>query len=101
LLIAAAGLLFYWLYPTLEELWSSAALYAFLLFLATWQALELALQQPTAWIGWVALAGMLLATAAALLEAQARFRHFRPAWAAAALPVLLLAHLAIAWSIWG
>lgn len=101
LLVAAAGLLYYWLYPSLAELWSSVAGYALLIFLATWQALELALQQPDTWMGWAALAGMLLVTLATLLEAQARFRQFRPAWSAAALPVFLLAQLAIAWSIWG
>jgi uncharacterized membrane protein YhhN len=101
LLILAAGLLYYWLYPTLSELWSSIAVYALLIFLATWQSLELALQQPRGWMGWAALAGMLLVSLAAILEAQGRFRRFRPTWAAASLPVFLLAQLAIAWSIWG
>jgi len=101
ILIAAAGLLYYWLYPSLSELWSSVAVYALLLFLATWQALELAVQQPGAWIGWAALTGMLLATIATLLEAQARFRAFRPTWATAAVPLFLIAQLAIAWSVWG
>ncbi|MCC6458264.1 MAG: hypothetical protein IT328_25145 [Caldilineaceae bacterium] len=101
ILIVIAGLLYYWLFPSLAELWSSVAVYALLLFLATWQALELAVQQPSAWIGWAALAGMLLATIATLLEAQARFRTFRPTWAAAALPLFLIAQLAIAWSVWG
>jgi hypothetical protein len=44
---------------------------------------------------------MLLVAFASLLEAQARFRQFRPAWSGAALPIFLLAQLAIAWSIWG
>jgi hypothetical protein len=101
LVVAAAGLLYYWLYPSLAELWSSVAVYALLLFLATWQALELAVQQPSAWLSWAALVGMLLATAATLLEAQARFRAFRPAWATAAIPVFIIAQLAIAWSVWG
>jgi hypothetical protein len=101
LVVATAALLYYWLYPTLSELWSSAAIYAFLIFLPTWQALELAVQQPGAWMGWAALAGMLLAVVATMLEAQARFRHFRPTWASASLPVFLLAQLAIAWSVWG
>jgi uncharacterized membrane protein YhhN len=101
ILPAVAGLLYTWLYPTLFELWSAVALYALLLLLASWQALELAVQQPSGWMGWVAFAGMLLAVVATLLEAQARFRALRPTWAAAALPVFLLAHLAIAWSVWG
>ena len=101
LLFAIAGLLYYWLYPTLAELWSSVAIYGMLMLLAAWQALELAVQQPSAWIGWVALAGMLLATIATMLEAQARFRNFRPTWANASLPVFALAQLVIAWSIWG
>ncbi len=101
ILVVAAGLLYYWLYPALAELWSSVAIYALLIFLATWQALELAVQQPNSWMGWAALAGMLLATMAILLEAQARFRPLRPTWAVASLPVFLLAQLAIAWSVWG
>lgn len=100
-LIAAAGLLYYWLYPTLFELWSWVAIYALLIFLATWQALELAVQQPQTWMGWSALAGMLLLTIATLLEAQGRFRPLRPTWASASLPVFLIAQLAIAWSVWG
>lgn len=101
LLIAAAGAIYYWLYPTLYELWSSAAFYGLLIFLATWQSLELAVQQPATWMGWAALAGMILIVIATLLEAQARFRPLRPRWAAAAVPVFLLAQLAIAWSVWG
>ena len=101
LLLIAAGLLYYWLYPSLRELWSSIAIYGFLIFLATWQALELAVQHPAAWMGWTALAGMLLVTAAHLLEAQGTFLRLRPTWASASLPVFLLAQLAIAWSIWG
>jgi hypothetical protein len=101
LLVAAAGLLYIWLYPALFELWSAVALYALLLFLASWQALELAVQQPSDWMSWAAFAGMFLAVVATLLEAQARFRAFRPTWAAAALPVFLLSQLAIAWSVWG
>jgi uncharacterized membrane protein YhhN len=101
ILVVAAALIYYWLYPTLAELWESIALYALLIFLATWQAFELALQQPTSLMGWAALVGMLLVAAAALLEAQARFRRFRPNWATASLPVFLLAQLAIAWSVWG
>ena len=101
LLIVIAGLVYFWLYPYLAELWSSVAIYGALILLATWQALELAVQQPGAWMGWVALAGMLVATIATLLEAQARFRRFRPTWAAASLPVFALAQLVIAWSIWG
>lgn len=100
LLLVIAALLYYWLYPKLAELWSSAAIYALLLFLATWQALELVVQQPGVWTSWAALTGMLLAALATMLEAQARFRRLRPTWASAALPVLLLAHLAIAWSVW-
>jgi uncharacterized membrane protein YhhN len=104
LLLIAAGLLYYWLYPSLRELWSSAAIYGLLIFLATWQALELALQQDaTSWMGWAALAGMLLITIATLLEAQGTFRppRARPQWANAALPIFLIAQLAIAWSVWG
>lgn len=101
ILIALAGGLYYWLYPTLRELWSSAAIYGFLIFLATWQALELAVQHPTAWMGWLALAGMLLLTTATLLEAQSTFRGYRPTWETASLPVFLIAQLVIAWSIWG
>jgi hypothetical protein len=101
ILMAVAGLLYAWLYPTLFELWSTVALYTLLLFLASWQALELAVQQPSGWMGWAALTGMLLATVATLLEAQARFRAIRPTWAAAALPLFLLSQLAIAWSVWG
>jgi uncharacterized membrane protein YhhN len=101
LLVITGGLLYYWLYPSLYELWSSAAIYGLLIFLATWQALELAVQQPTSWMGWAALAGMVLVTIATLLEAQARFRPLRPRWATAALPLFLLAQLAIAWSVWG
>jgi len=101
LLIVAAGLLYYWLYPSLAELWSSVAIYALLIFLATWQALELAVQHPMGWMGWTALAGMLLVTGATLLEAQARFHAFRPTWVSASLPVFLLAQLVIAWSVWG
>lgn len=100
ILIVLAGALYYWLYPHLAELWTSAAIYGFLLLLGTWQALEMTVQQPTSWIGWSALAGMLLLVTATLLEAQARFRNFRPRWAQAALPVFLLAQLAIAWSVW-
>jgi uncharacterized membrane protein YhhN len=100
-LIVAAGLLYYWLYPWLSELWSSVASYAFLIFLATWQALELAVQHPTSWMGWAALAGMLLVTIATLLEAQAHFHHLRPTWANASLPIFLFAQIAIAWSVWG
>jgi uncharacterized membrane protein YhhN len=101
ILVALAAGLYYWLYPKLAELWSSVAIYALLMFLATWQALELAVQQPAAGMGWAALAGMLLLLAATLLEAQARFRNFRPTWANAALPVFLIGQLAVAWSIWG
>jgi len=101
LLVAMAGALYYWLYPTLHELWISVAVYAFFIFLATWQALELAVQQPSSWMGWAALVGMLLAIAATLLEAQSRFLRFRPSWAAASLPIFFLAQLAIAWSVWG
>jgi uncharacterized membrane protein YhhN len=101
LLVAAAGLLYYWLYPRLAELWISVAIYGLLILLATWQALELVVQQPATWTSWAALVGMLLLVAATLLEAQARFRQFRPSWASAALPVFLLAQLAIAWSVWG
>jgi hypothetical protein len=101
LLIVAAGLLYYWLYPSLAELWSWVAIYALLIFLATWQALELAVQQPTGWMGWAALAGMLLVTVATMLEAQARFHALRPRWATASIPVFLLAQLVIAWSVWG
>ncbi len=99
-LLAAAALIYYWLYPYLAELWCSVAGYGLLLLLATWQALEMTVQYPLTWVGWAALAGMLLLVAATLLEAQARFRHFRPAWANAAMPVFLLAQLAIAWSVW-
>lgn len=99
LLVVAAGI-YYWLYPTLAELWPSIAVYALVLLLATWQALELAVQQPTSWMGWVAFGGMILAVVAALLEAQARFRPLRSAWGSASLPVFLLAQLCIAWSIW-
>lgn len=101
LLVAVAGLIYYWLHPFLFELWITVAVYVLLLFLATWQALELAMQQPSAWTAWAALVGMLLATIATLLEAQARFRAFRPTWANAAIPVFLIAHLAVAWSVWG
>jgi len=101
ILIVAAGAIYYWLYPKLAELWSSVAIYGTLIFLATWQALELAVQRPTEWMGWAALGGMLLVTVATLLEAQERFPRFRPTWATAAIPVFLLAQLAIAWSIWG
>lgn len=101
LLIAVAGLLYYFFYPTLFELWSTVAIYALLIFLATWQALELAVQQPNTWMGWAALAGMLLVTVATLLEAQARFRPIRPTWAIAGIPVFIMAQLFIAWSVWG
>jgi uncharacterized membrane protein YhhN len=99
--LVIAGALYYWLHPTLSELWWGVAIYTSLILLATWQALELAVQQPNSWMGWAALAGMLLVTVATLLEAQARFRPLRPAWAAASLPVFLIAQLAIAWSVWG
>ena len=101
LLIAAAGLLYYWLYPTLFEQWPAVAVYALLILFATWQALELALQQPNSWMGWAALAGMILATIATLLEAQAHFRPIRPSLAVASIPVFLMAQLLIAWSVWG
>lgn len=101
LLIVAAAAIYYWLYPTLHELWISVAVYALFIFLATWQALELTIQYPTTWMGWAALAGMLLAITATLLEAQGHFLRYRPAWASASLPVFFLAQLAIAWSIWG
>jgi uncharacterized membrane protein YhhN len=101
LLLAIGGAIYYWLYPNLIELWSSVVGYALFIFLATWQALELLVQQPSAWMGRAALAGMLLITVAIVLEAQARFRPFRPAWATASLPVFVLAQLAIAWSVWG
>jgi uncharacterized membrane protein YhhN len=106
LLVAAAALLYYWLYPVLRELWSSIAVYALLMLLATWQALELAVQRTgDSWMGWAALGGMLLVTVASMLEAQASFRPLRPParpqWGNAALPVFLLAQLAIAWSVWG
>lgn len=101
LLVAVAGLLYYFFYPTLFELWSTVAIYSLLIFLAAWQALELALQQPDGWTGWIALAGILLLTVATLLEAQARFRPLRPTWAFAATPVFVMAQLFIAWSVWG
>jgi uncharacterized membrane protein YhhN len=101
LLIAVAGFLYYFFYPTLFELWSTVAIYGLLIFLAAWQALELALQQPNRWMGWIALVGILLLTVATLLEAQARFRPLRPTWALAATPVSIMAQLLIAWSIWG
>jgi len=101
LLVAVAGAIYYWLYPKLYELWISVAVYGFFMLLATWQALELAVQHPNVWMGWAALAGMLLATAATLLEAQSRFLRFRPSWAVASLPIFFLAQLAIAWSVWG
>jgi hypothetical protein len=100
LLIGAAGLLYYWLFPRLVELKISIAIYAFLILLATWQALELAVQQPAAWMGWVALAGMLLSVISILLEAQERFHAFRPTWAVASIPVFLISQLLIAWSVW-
>ena len=101
LLLAAAALLFWWLYPALAEVRSSVAIYGALVWLATWQALELAVQQPDSFMGWLALGGMILATLALLLEAQARFKQWRPAWHTAALPLFLVAHLVIAWSTWG
>ena len=104
LLVAAAALLFWWLWPWLRELQSSLAVYGALLFLATWQALELAVQHPL-WMGWAALAGMVLVVIAALLEVQGSFNPprspFKAQWSSAALPIFLLAQLAIAWSIWG
>lgn len=101
LLLAAAALLYWWLHPALAELRISVAVYGGLVLLTTWQALELAVQQPSALIGWAALGGMLLAACALLLEAQARFKQWRPTWAMAALPLFLVAHLVIAWSTWG
>jgi len=101
LLLAAAAAIYYWLYPTLHELWISVAIYSLFIFLATWQALELTVQHPAACIGWAALGGMLLAIAATLVEAQGRFLNYRPAWIVACLPLFFLAQLAIAWSIWG
>jgi uncharacterized membrane protein YhhN len=100
LLIIVAGLLYYYFYPTLYELWSTAAIYALLIFLASWQALELAVQYPYNWMTWAAFAGMLLLTIATLLEAQARFRPLRPTWLVAAMPVFVIAQLFIAWSVW-
>jgi uncharacterized membrane protein YhhN len=99
-LVVAAGLLYAWLQPGMAELWSSVAIYGLLLFFATWQALEFGVQHATLWLAWSALVGMLLIVAATLLEGQARFRQLRTSWVNAALPLLLLAQLAIAWSIW-
>ena len=101
ILLAAAALIYWWFHPNLAELRISVAIYGALVLLAMWQALELAVQQPSALTGWTALGGMLLAACALLLEAQARFKQWRPTWAMAALPVFLVAHLVIAWSAWG
>lgn len=101
ILFIAAGLLYYWLFPLMAELKIAIAIYGFLILLATWQALELAVQQPNSWMGWVALAGMLLSVISILLESQTRFRAIRPTWAVGAIPVFLIAQLVIAWSVWG
>jgi uncharacterized membrane protein YhhN len=98
-LVAAAGVL-WWLWRSLAELRESILLYALLLLLALWQALEMAVQQPAEIAAWAALVGMAIICLAALLEAQARFRPIRSGWGAAALPLLLIGHFAVAWSVW-
>ena len=100
LILALAALIYAWLHPVLGELRSAVILYGGVVMLATWQAVEWVTQAPGLWTAWAALAGMLLLAASLLLDAQARWRAFRPAWATASLPVWLLANLALAWSVW-
>ena len=99
-LLALAALLYAWLHPVLGELRSAVIVYGGLLLLAAWQAVFWVTQAPGLWTAWAALLGVLLLAAGLTLDAQARWRAFRPAWAAASLPVWLLANLAIAWSVW-
>jgi uncharacterized membrane protein YhhN len=97
--LAAAGVMA-WLWPKLSELRESVIVYALILFLGLWQSFELVNQQPDAPAAWAGLAGMVLVCAATAIEARERFRPASRSFATAVLPVLVLGHLAVAWSVW-
>jgi hypothetical protein len=97
LLAAAAYLL---VGGRLAEQWGAIMAYGLILALAAWQTVELVILHPGAAWAWAALVGMALLAAAHTLQAVAHFRT--PLRLAPYLPaVLLLAHGAIAWSVWG
>ena len=98
LVIAAAV---YWrLYANLRDLWETVLLYTILLTATAWQALNWALQAPTTYVAWTALAAVLLIAAAHTVQAMTRFRGLSPRPAGVAFALLLVAQLPLAWSVW-
>ncbi len=98
-IVASVGL-FIWLWPYLAELREGVLVYGIVLLLALWQAIEMAVQYPDEVAGWAALIGMVLVCIAAVFEVQARFRPLRPGLVIAVVPILVIGHFAVAWSVW-
>ena len=97
--LVAAGV--YWrLYPGLLDLWETVLLYTVLLTAMVWQSLNWALQAPMTYTAWIAVAAVLLIAIAHTLQAFTRFRGLSPRSAGAALALLLVAQLPLAWSVW-
>jgi uncharacterized membrane protein YhhN len=99
LIVAGWAAAYFQFTPYLRELWGAVIAYGLALGLAAWQAIELVVQQPEAPWAWVALAGMLLIVAVHAVQAIDQFRT--PIRVASlAVPALVLAHCAVAWSVW-
>jgi hypothetical protein len=100
LLLAGWAIAYFQFSPYVREQWGAVVAYAVILGLATWQALELVVAQPTAYWSWAALAGMLVLVGTHTVQAVDQFR--RPLKAAPWTVVsFLLGQCIIAWSVWG
>ncbi|HXF63164.1 MAG TPA: lysoplasmalogenase family protein [Caldilineaceae bacterium] len=99
LVIVGWAIAYFQFTPVLRDEWGAATAYAVALGISAWQALELVVLQPGALWSWLALAGMALIVAVHSVQAVDRFR--RPFQVASLAPVaLILAHGAVAWSVW-
>lgn len=100
LILVGLGILYWQLGRALREVWWAVLIYALILALTGWQALELVVQNGAVVWTWAALAGIVLAAGAHTLQAIHSYR--RPL---TGLPVaqiaFLLAQTALGWSVWG
>lgn len=100
LIVVGLGVLYWQLSRYLREVWWAVLIYALILALTGWQALELVVQNGAAAWTWAALAGILLAVSAHTLQAIHRYRPLTTRLPVAQI-AFLLAQTALGWSVWG
>ena len=94
-----AGLLAYWLYHRLGELWGTIMLAGGLLFLVAWASLSGVVGGPTPF-NIAGLIGVALLIGFHALQVVSTYAPLRPSWPNPAIAYSLPAHLLIAWSVW-